>query len=235
MAANSTGLWFEVGRGLMPWSAAAARQLVPPCVLGCSLTLAAAACQWFPLHLLGCSLALPRGGQDLLHHYRPRAPRCAPYSQPCWVCCWQYAGLLCWPCGPLCVVVWWGCSTWLGRWSRRMLRCSPVSHIAAQHSIAQHSTARVTHHAPWPPRCSALPAPPRRRWCRRHPSFCDSDLCAPPLRRFAAPCPPRRALVPLTPGKPCVTKGKFTLLSYNLLADLYATVSSERRGPLALL
>jgi CCR4-NOT transcription complex subunit 6 len=38
-----------------------------------------------------------------------------------------------------------------------------------------------------------------------------------------APCPPRRVLVPLTPAKPCVTKGKFTLLSYNLLADLYAT------------
>lgn len=33
-------------------------------------------------------------------------------------------------------------------------------------------------------------------------------------------------LVPLTPAKPCVTKGKFTLLSYNLLADLYATVSA---------
>lgn len=44
--------------------------------------------------------------------------------------------------------------------------------------------------------------------------------------RPAAPCPPRRVLVPLTPGKPCVTKGKFTLLSYNLLADLYATVSA---------
>lgn len=28
----------------------------------------------------------------------------------------------------------------------------------------------------------------------------------------------------MTPAKPCVTKGKFTLLSYNLLADLYATV-----------
>lgn len=40
----------------------------------------------------------------------------------------------------------------------------------------------------------------------------------------AAPCPPRRVLVSLTPAKPCVTKGKFTLLSYNLLADLYATV-----------
>lgn len=46
-------------------------------------------------------------------------------------------------------------------------------------------------------------------------------------RRCAAPCPPRRALVPLTPGKPCVTKGKFTLLSYNLLADLYATVRTN--------
>ncbi|KAL4441485.1 hypothetical protein ABPG77_001989 [Micractinium sp. CCAP 211/92] len=38
-----------------------------------------------------------------------------------------------------------------------------------------------------------------------------------------APNPPRRVLVPLTPARPCVTKGKFTLLSYNLLADLYAT------------
>ena len=28
----------------------------------------------------------------------------------------------------------------------------------------------------------------------------------------------------MTPAKPSVTKGKFTLLSYNLLADLYATV-----------
>eukprot|EP00887_Chlorella_sp_A99_P001164 scaffold14.g1164.t1 len=38
-----------------------------------------------------------------------------------------------------------------------------------------------------------------------------------------APCPPRRALVPLTPAKPSVARGKFTLLSYNMLADLYAT------------
>ncbi|KAI3426985.1 hypothetical protein D9Q98_006929 [Chlorella vulgaris] len=38
-----------------------------------------------------------------------------------------------------------------------------------------------------------------------------------------APCPPRRVLVPMTPAKPSVSKGKFTLLSYNLLADLYAT------------
>lgn len=40
----------------------------------------------------------------------------------------------------------------------------------------------------------------------------------------AAPSPPKRVLVPLTPAKPSVTKGKFTLLTYNLLADLYATV-----------
>ena len=38
-----------------------------------------------------------------------------------------------------------------------------------------------------------------------------------------APCPPRRVLVPLTPSKPSVARGKFTLLTYNLLADLYAT------------
>ena len=30
-------------------------------------------------------------------------------------------------------------------------------------------------------------------------------------------------LVPLTPARPSVSKGKFTLLTYNLLADLYAT------------
>jgi hypothetical protein len=47
----------------------------------------------------------------------------------------------------------------------------------------------------------------------------------PPLHcACAAPNPPRRVLVPMTPAKPSVTKGKFTLLSYNLLADLYATV-----------
>lgn len=47
---------------------------------------------------------------------------------------------------------------------------------------------------------------------------------------LAAPNPPRRVLVPLTPARPCVTKGKFTLLSYNLLADLYATVGGSARG-----
>ena len=49
---------------------------------------------------------------------------------------------------------------------------------------------------------------------------------------MAAPTPPRRVLVPMTPAKPCVTKGKFTLLSYNLLADLYATVRrrQQQRG-----
>ena len=41
---------------------------------------------------------------------------------------------------------------------------------------------------------------------------------------LAAPCPPRRVLVPMTPSRPSVTKGKFSLLSYNMLADLYATV-----------
>lgn len=42
-------------------------------------------------------------------------------------------------------------------------------------------------------------------------------------RARPAPNPPRRVLVPLTPATPSVTKGRFTLLSYNLLADLYAT------------
>jgi CCR4-NOT transcription complex subunit 6 len=38
-----------------------------------------------------------------------------------------------------------------------------------------------------------------------------------------APNPPRRSLVPITPPHASVTKGAFTVLSYNLLADLYAT------------
>jgi CCR4-NOT transcription complex subunit 6 len=38
-----------------------------------------------------------------------------------------------------------------------------------------------------------------------------------------APDPPRRALLALPPAGPVVAKGRFTLLSYNLLADLYAT------------
>lgn len=46
-----------------------------------------------------------------------------------------------------------------------------------------------------------------------------------------APAPPRRALVPLTPPKPCVTRGKFTLLSYNMLADLYATTDQHGYCP----
>lgn len=36
------------------------------------------------------------------------------------------------------------------------------------------------------------------------------------------PEPPRRVLVPLVPTKP--TGGTFTVLTYNVLADLYATV-----------
>lgn len=61
------------------------------------------------------------------------------------------------------------------------------------------------------------------------PTALTHPLCPPrhPRPRAAAPCPPRRVLVPLTPAKPCVTKGKFTLLSYNLLADLYATVGGR--------
>ena len=41
-----------------------------------------------------------------------------------------------------------------------------------------------------------------------------------------APQPPSRELVPLPPpkGRPLAPGGKFTLLTYNLLADLYATV-----------
>lgn len=42
-------------------------------------------------------------------------------------------------------------------------------------------------------------------------------------RARPAPCPPRRSLVRITPAAPSVTRGRFTLLSYNLLADLYAT------------
>ncbi len=42
-----------------------------------------------------------------------------------------------------------------------------------------------------------------------------------------APLPPSRAMVPLPPpkGAPLAPGGRFTLLTYNLLADLYATVS----------
>lgn len=41
-----------------------------------------------------------------------------------------------------------------------------------------------------------------------------------------APVPPSRAMVPLPPpkGAPLAPVGCFTLLTYNLLADLYATV-----------
>lgn len=38
-----------------------------------------------------------------------------------------------------------------------------------------------------------------------------------------SPNPPKRTLVPITLPHPAVTKGRFTLLSYNMLADLYAT------------
>ena len=39
-----------------------------------------------------------------------------------------------------------------------------------------------------------------------------------------AATPPQRSLVPITPPHSCVREGKFTALTYNLLADLYATV-----------
>ena len=40
-----------------------------------------------------------------------------------------------------------------------------------------------------------------------------------------APSPPKRAFVPITPApENVVSAGKFTALTYNLLADLYATV-----------
>ena len=39
-----------------------------------------------------------------------------------------------------------------------------------------------------------------------------------------AATPPKRALVPITPPHQCVRDGRFTVLTYNLLADLYATV-----------
>ncbi|KAK9827722.1 hypothetical protein WJX81_005188 [Elliptochloris bilobata] len=38
-----------------------------------------------------------------------------------------------------------------------------------------------------------------------------------------APSPPKRSLTPVPPPKNVVTTGKFTALTYNLLADLYAT------------
>ncbi len=44
-----------------------------------------------------------------------------------------------------------------------------------------------------------------------------------------APSPPKRALTPLPPPKAVVAAGKFTALTYNLLADLYATVRARRR------
>lgn len=45
-----------------------------------------------------------------------------------------------------------------------------------------------------------------------------------------APSPPRRSLSPITPApKNIVSAGKFTALTYNLLADLYATVRASLR------
>lgn len=43
------------------------------------------------------------------------------------------------------------------------------------------------------------------------------------------PEPPRRALIPVVPDKPA--SGTFTVLTYNVLADLYATVCDEHQVP----
>ena len=48
-----------------------------------------------------------------------------------------------------------------------------------------------------------------------------------------APSPPKRSLTPVPPPKNVVTTGKFTALTYNLLADLYATVRRACSGCLA--
>ena len=48
-----------------------------------------------------------------------------------------------------------------------------------------------------------------------------------------APSPPKRSLTPVPPPKNVVTTGKFTALTYNLLADLYATVRRAWSGCLA--
>ena len=47
-----------------------------------------------------------------------------------------------------------------------------------------------------------------------------------------APSPPKRSLTPVPPPKNVVTTGKFTALTYNLLADLYATVRRACRAAL---
>lgn len=46
------------------------------------------------------------------------------------------------------------------------------------------------------------------------------------------PSPPKRSLTPVPPPKNVVTTGKFTALTYNLLADLYATVRRVCRDAL---
>lgn len=100
----------------------------------------------------------------------------------------------------------------------RRTTCSPLC-MHPLHHPARHTRSRPAR--PAPP--GALPA--ALRPCPSASTHYISISCL-SSHRPAAPCPPRRVLVPLTPGKPCVTKGKFTLLSYNLLADLYATVSA---------
>lgn len=46
-----------------------------------------------------------------------------------------------------------------------------------------------------------------------------------------APSPPKRIMVPMAPSQATAPKGKFTLLSYNLLADLYATAEQFNYCP----
>ena len=46
-----------------------------------------------------------------------------------------------------------------------------------------------------------------------------------------SPLPPRRAMIPVAPIRPAVKKGRFTVLTYNLLADLYATPEQHGQCP----
>jgi CCR4-NOT transcription complex subunit 6 len=50
-----------------------------------------------------------------------------------------------------------------------------------------------------------------------------------------APNPPLRALLPLTPGGAVASPGKFTVLTYNLLADLYTKTDQNNQCPAWLL
>ena len=51
-----------------------------------------------------------------------------------------------------------------------------------------------------------------------------------PQRIIAQPQPPQRRMVPIVPDAERV--GRFTVLSYNVLADLYASVRAPRQPPL---